>query len=37
LMLASSTLIQVSKMKSNLDTWISVLDANIKKIETELG
>jgi len=26
-----------SKMKSNLDTWISVLDANIKKIETELG
>ena len=26
-----------SKMKSNLDTWISVLDANIKKIETELS
>ena len=25
-----------AKMKSNLDTWYSVLDANIKKIETEL-
>lgn len=25
-----------AKMKSNLDTWYSVLDANIKKIESEL-
>jgi len=26
-----------AKMKSNLDTWYSVLDANINKIESELG